>query len=323
MSVRRPPYPHPDPGSKTANPFKTQPYRHAPATEIRAWEEWVGSGQQGQQPHARLYKHPSRGMWITFDKPADATPARSPGGGRSPVVPRVPRLLQTAALQQSLSSARHRMLPHNLPELAPGLQTQPGRGMWHEYTEAVMAAAVYPRSDGQPPHEWEKLMVWKLRCALTMVAEACIPEYRLKALPKRLPPWMVFFTSWAKEGEAQSECLVLSENAAARRQLRIWEQSGGYLAVKLGRRTVGGESWNQHSYMHRLVCWGMHGSRPNGHEVDHTCTNPGCVSGPHLQWATHAENMAAGAERRETLRERRTWWYLGGRGDNPESSDSD
>jgi hypothetical protein len=44
----------------------------------------------------------------------------------------------------------------------------------------------------------------------------------------------------------------------------------------------------------QVVCLGAHGPKPTPqHESAHSCGNGhlGCVSGSHLRWATHAENM--------------------------------
>jgi hypothetical protein len=64
-----------------------------------------------------------------------------------------------------------------------------------------------------------------------------------------------------------------------------------YLSVKLGRNDQGKRVWVG---IHVLMCIALRGSPPQGdkYEVSHTCCNAWCLNPQHLQWATHAQNMA-------------------------------
>lgn len=62
-----------------------------------------------------------------------------------------------------------------------------------------------------------------------------------------------------------------------------------------GELQVGGTRWKAH----RLVCQKVHGDPPTPeHEAAHNCGNGhlGCVNPNHLEWKTHAENMAMTVE---------------------------
>jgi len=44
----------------------------------------------------------------------------------------------------------------------------------------------------------------------------------------------------------------------------------------------------------RIVCEEVNGPCPEGEEVRHKCRTTLCVSGDHLHWGTHAQNVADG-----------------------------
>lgn len=50
---------------------------------------------------------------------------------------------------------------------------------------------------------------------------------------------------------------------------------------------------NRNYYVHRLVCYEVHGPPPTAkHLVLHSCHNRSCCNPAHLRWGTPAENMA-------------------------------
>jgi hypothetical protein len=63
-----------------------------------------------------------------------------------------------------------------------------------------------------------------------------------------------------------------------------WANNGnGYGMVTEKRRNL---------YVHVLVCERVHGIRPIGAQVAHSCGRPSCCNPRHLRWATPAENCA-------------------------------
>ena len=72
-----------------------------------------------------------------------------------------------------------------------------------------------------------------------------------------------------------------------RRTTECWHWIGahntrGYSLLSDGyRRTL---------YAHRFAYLHFNGEIPDGHELDHLCTNPGCVNPNHLEPVTHQEN---------------------------------
>lgn len=47
------------------------------------------------------------------------------------------------------------------------------------------------------------------------------------------------------------------------------------------------------TYVHRLICYKVHGEAPEGHETAHSCGNGhlGCVAPWHLSWKTYSDNQ--------------------------------
>jgi hypothetical protein len=209
-------------------------------------------------------------------------------------------------LQDDLAMRRHTMVPSNMQEMAT--QFQAGTGLWRDtYSVDVVAKA----QAGERPHDWNRLQLWTLKCALTLAALELLPRRRLvqlEACAGNPPLWMAFFVTWSVQGESDPQCLVLRGDKAALKTHKVWRHSDGYYGVKLGPDAL--------TYLHRLVCWGQRGRRPadlaeeqgggvSRHEVDHTCGSPQCVCGPHLDWVTHQTNMARSGVARKRRREYR------------------
>lgn len=84
---------------------------------------------------------------------------------------------------------------------------------------------------------------------------------------------------------------------------RIWTgPTGGGRNRRYARMSVEGRTVP----VHRVVCSHHWGYLPPNRQVDHTCGNPLCVEGSHLEPVTHLENQLRRVGRRtRRIRERK------------------
>lgn len=77
-----------------------------------------------------------------------------------------------------------------------------------------------------------------------------------------------------------------------------WPWRGALRPTGYGTFTLRRGSWRTSKPAHRAVYELLVGPIPEGLEIDHLCSNPGCVNPEHLEPVTHLENVWRAVRRR-------------------------